>query len=166
MSMTATEPQIAVTPAPPAGPRPRMADACAVVLFGASGDLAMRKLLPALYNLKTEGLLNDHFSLVGVGRDPMSREQYREKVQRDIIRFGPSPVDAERVAWLAARATYISGAYDSEVTSGSCATSCSAAAVRPARSSIWPRRPACSSRSSNGSGRPDWPAKRPARGAA
>ena len=116
MSMTATDTPIAATPAPPAEPRPRLADACAVVLFGASGDLAMRKLLPALYNLKSEGLLNDHFSLVGVGRDPMSREQYQEKVQRDIIRFGPSPVDAERVAWIAARATYISGAYDSEVT--------------------------------------------------
>ena len=97
-------------------PKPRVADACAVVLFGASGDLAMRKLLPALYNLRTDGLLSDHFALVGVGRDPMTREQYQEKVQRDIVRFGPSTVDHDRAAWIAARATYISGGYDSETT--------------------------------------------------
>ena len=113
MSMTATEP---ITEAPAAAPAARVADACAVVLFGASGDLAMRKLLPALYNLKTEGLLSDHFSLVGVGRDPMSREQYQQKVERDIARFGPQPVNQERATWIASRATYISGGYDSETT--------------------------------------------------
>ena len=116
MSMTATLPTTEAPRAVERGPTPRMADPCAVVLFGASGDLAMRKLLPALYNLKTDGLLSDHFSLVGVGRDPMSREQYQEKVQRDIARFGPQPVDSARAAWIAARATYISGGYDSEPT--------------------------------------------------
>ena len=116
MSMTAIEPQADVTQDAERGQKPRVADPCAVVLFGASGDLAMRKLLPALYNLRTDGLLSDHFSLVGVGRDPMSREQYQEKVARDIVRFGPHPVDQDRVAWIAARATYISGGYDSETT--------------------------------------------------
>jgi glucose-6-phosphate 1-dehydrogenase len=116
MSMTVTEPKTGTLPLQEGAQAPRVADPCAVVLFGASGDLAMRKLLPALYNLKTEGLLNDRFSLVGVGRDPMSREQYREKVQRDIARFGPQPVDIERAAWIAARATYISGGYESETT--------------------------------------------------
>ena len=87
-----------------------------IVILGGAGDLAHRKLLPALYNLKTDGLLSEHFSLVGVGRDPMSPEHYRQKVQHDIERFGPSPVDVDRAAWIASRATYISGAYDSEHT--------------------------------------------------
>jgi glucose-6-phosphate 1-dehydrogenase len=85
-------------------------------MFGASGDLAMRKLVPALYNVKSDGLLNDRFTLVGVGRDPMSREQYQQKIERDIVRFGPQPVDVGRATWFASRATYISGAYDSEHT--------------------------------------------------
>ena len=116
MSMTAIEPQTDVTQSAERAQKPRVADPCAVVLFGASGDLAMRKLLPALYNLRTDGLLSDHFSLVGVGREPMSREQYQDKVVRDIARFGPQPVDQDRASWIAARATYISGGYDSETT--------------------------------------------------
>lgn len=116
MSMTAVEQLTDAAPSSPGPQKPRVADPCAVVLFGASGDLAMRKLLPALYNLKADGLLNDRFSLVGVGRDPMSREQYQEKVRRDIERFGPQPVDHDRASWIAARATYIRGAYDSEPT--------------------------------------------------
>ncbi|MBI3493548.1 MAG: glucose-6-phosphate dehydrogenase, partial [Acidobacteria bacterium] len=55
-------------PAAPAGcteaapAPPRVADPCTVVMFGASGDLAMRKLVPAFYNLKSEGLLSDRFA--------------------------------------------------------------------------------------------------------
>ncbi len=116
MTMTATAPPAEATRACEGAHHPRVADPCAVVLFGASGDLAMRKLLPAIYNLTSDCLLSDHFALVGVGRDPMSQEQYREKVGRDMERFGPSPVDRTRVAWIAARATYITGAYDSETT--------------------------------------------------
>ncbi|MEW6320363.1 MAG: glucose-6-phosphate dehydrogenase [Acidobacteriota bacterium] len=101
--------------APRADGKPRLADPCSVVLFGASGDLAMRKLLPALFNLRHEGFLNDHFALVGVGRDPMSPEQYRHKVAQDIARF-LAPVDQALVDWIACRATYVSGGYDDEAT--------------------------------------------------
>jgi glucose-6-phosphate 1-dehydrogenase len=94
----------------------RVADPCVVVMFGASGDLAMRKLVPALYNLRTDGLLSDHFKLVGVGRDAISLEHYQEKVAADIRRFGPQPIDEPRAAWLASRATYICGGYDSPGT--------------------------------------------------
>ena len=116
MSITAVEAPAGTAERSETASKPRVADPCAVVLFGASGDLAMRKLLPALYNLRADGLLSDHFALVGVGRDQVTREQYQEKVQRDIARFGPSPMDAGRVAWIASRATYISGGYDSETT--------------------------------------------------
>ena len=58
MSITATAPPCEAKEPSAIPSTPRVADACAVVLFGASGDLAMRKLLPALYNLKTDGLLS------------------------------------------------------------------------------------------------------------
>ena len=101
---------------PPTPHRSHVAVPCAVVIFGASGDLAMRKLVPALYNLKSDGLLSDRFTLVGVGRDPMTRSQYQQKIEQDVCRFGPQPVDHPQAAWLAARASYVSGAYDDEGT--------------------------------------------------
>lgn len=53
-------------------PRP-----CSLVLFGATGDLTRRKLIPALYNLAREGLLPPGFTVMGVARRPFSDEQFR-----------------------------------------------------------------------------------------
>ncbi|MEA2194469.1 MAG: glucose-6-phosphate 1-dehydrogenase, partial [Solirubrobacteraceae bacterium] len=50
----------------------------ALVIFGATGDLARRKLLPALYNLAHEGALPEHFNLVGVSRGELSDEAFRD----------------------------------------------------------------------------------------
>ena len=51
---------------------------CAIVIFGAAGDLTKRKLLPALYNLKASGLLPRQLAIVGVARKEKSHEQFRE----------------------------------------------------------------------------------------
>ncbi|MBA2274282.1 MAG: glucose-6-phosphate dehydrogenase [Actinobacteria bacterium] len=51
-------------------------EACAVVIFGASGDLAKRKLLPALHNLQAEGLIPDETSIVGTSRSRFSNEDF------------------------------------------------------------------------------------------
>ncbi|MDQ3766132.1 MAG: glucose-6-phosphate dehydrogenase [Actinomycetota bacterium] len=51
-------------------------EACAVVIFGASGDLAKRKLLPALHNLQAEGLMPDETSIVGTSRSKYSNEEF------------------------------------------------------------------------------------------
>ena len=48
----------------------RAPDPCVVVIFGASGDLTKRKLLPALYHLEQAGLLPENFAVVGVARRP------------------------------------------------------------------------------------------------
>jgi len=53
-------------------PIPQAADPCAIVIFGASGDLTKRKLLPSLYNLGSYHLLPAHFSVIGVARRPLS----------------------------------------------------------------------------------------------
>ena len=59
----------------PAGP-------CVMVVFGATGDLTMRKLVPALYNLEKAHLLPKQFAVLGVAHDDMSLEDFRAKVTR------------------------------------------------------------------------------------
>src|SRR6185295_19842011 len=58
----------------------RSADPCILVIFGATGDLTARKLLPALYNLTREGQLPSHFACVGFARRPKSNEQFRSEM--------------------------------------------------------------------------------------
>src|ERR687886_1878996 len=56
----------------------RTAEPCAIVIFGASGDLTRRKLLPALYSLAFRRLLPEQFGVVGVARTEMSNDEFRE----------------------------------------------------------------------------------------
>jgi glucose-6-phosphate 1-dehydrogenase len=60
---------------------------CAVVIFGANGDLTKRKLLPALYRLAYERRLSPGFAVIGVSRTAMSNEQFREKMRDSVQRF-------------------------------------------------------------------------------
>jgi glucose-6-phosphate 1-dehydrogenase len=69
------------------------ADPCAMVIFGASGDLTRRKLIPALYNLAKNKLLSRNFAVIGVARSPMTSEEYRKKVSEDIKQFATDKVD-------------------------------------------------------------------------
>src|SRR5438876_8806093 len=54
-------------------------DSCVLVIFGASGDLTKRKLIPGLYNLACEGCMNPEFEVLGIGRTPMSSQEFRKK---------------------------------------------------------------------------------------
>jgi glucose-6-phosphate 1-dehydrogenase len=76
---------------------------CAVVIFGATGDLAKRKLLPALFHLAQRGWLPDEFRLIGSGREPMTHAAYRDKVRQDLVEFGPSAPDERLREWFDAR---------------------------------------------------------------
>lgn len=68
---------------------------CSVLIFGANGDLTMRKLLPALYRLAYERKLPPGFSIVGNSRTAMSHEQFREKMRVSVEKFiENSPFDA------------------------------------------------------------------------
>ena len=64
-----------------------------VVIFGGGGDLAHRKLLPALYNLHLDGLLPPRVAIVGVGRSAITDEAYRAFAKDGISRFSRRPVD-------------------------------------------------------------------------
>ena len=56
---------------------PRTPDPCAVVVFGATGDLTARKLIPAIYNLAHDGLLPTDFFLIGFGRKPIPDAEFQ-----------------------------------------------------------------------------------------
>ena len=74
----------------------RTAEPCAVVIFGASGDLAKRKLIPALYRLVQERLLPAEFGIIGLGRTAMSNEEFRDKMKAAVAQFSEAKsVDEE-----------------------------------------------------------------------
>src|SRR5436190_10400011 len=70
-----------------------------MVIFGGAGDLAHRKLLPALYNLHLDGHLPSGFAVVGVGRNPFDDAAYRAFARDGIAQFSRRPID--EAAWAA-----------------------------------------------------------------
>jgi glucose-6-phosphate 1-dehydrogenase len=60
-----------------------------LVIFGASGDLTMRKLIPAIYELSQQNLLPERFAVLGVGRTILSDEEFRSKMQESLQEFSP-----------------------------------------------------------------------------
>ncbi|TMV46416.1 glucose-6-phosphate dehydrogenase [Paenibacillus mesophilus] len=64
------------------------ADRTLFFIFGATGDLARRKLFPAFYSLYREGKLSDRFAVIGLARRPRTNEQFREDVRQSIQEFG------------------------------------------------------------------------------
>lgn len=62
----------------------KVPDPCVVVIFGASGDLTERKLMPALFSLVCEGLLPEQFSVVGVARSELDHDAFRAKTREGI----------------------------------------------------------------------------------
>src|ERR1700727_1526005 len=65
----------------------RAGDACVVVIFGASGDLTRRKLMPALYNLAVGRGLPGAFAVVGVARRDVSDEGFRKEMKEGVSQF-------------------------------------------------------------------------------
>src|SRR5262249_59191315 len=66
-----------------------------IVLFGATGDLARRLVLPGFYRLVCEGLVPGQWVLVGNGRGGISHAQFRAPVRGALTEFGPPPVPAQ-----------------------------------------------------------------------
>ena len=64
-----------------------------IVIFGSAGDLAQRKLLPALYNLHVDGLLPPRIAVVGTGRNASTDEAYRAFAREAVQRFSRRPID-------------------------------------------------------------------------
>jgi glucose-6-phosphate 1-dehydrogenase len=85
-----------------------------LVIFGATGDLARRKLLPALYNLAHEGALPERFHLVGVSRREKEDEDYRSECEQAIRRFSRRTPDEAVLNTLLDNVRYVPGTFDDE----------------------------------------------------
>src|SRR6266540_5445261 len=86
-----------------------------IVIFGASGDLTKRKLLPAFYHLFMEGLLPQGFAIIGYSRSQMKDEEFQERARTSIQEFSRCEVAGEEWAEFKSRLSYVSGEFDSEM---------------------------------------------------
>jgi glucose-6-phosphate 1-dehydrogenase len=93
-----------------------------LVIFGATGDLAKRKLLPALYNLAHEGALPERFALIGTARSEMSDEQFRESAIESVKQFSRRRPDEKVLAKLLHDVRYVDGSFDDDEVYDSIAT--------------------------------------------
>src|ERR1700757_2771288 len=83
----------------------RIPEPTAVVIFGASGDLTKRKLLPALFHLEQAGLLPAEFAVVGVARRPLQGE-FAEDMREGILKFGSVKADDPKLEQFVSRIEY------------------------------------------------------------
>jgi glucose-6-phosphate 1-dehydrogenase len=80
-----------------------------MVIFGASGDLTGRKLVPAIYNLATAKLMPKAFGIVGVAIDQIPEEDFRQRARQKMTEEAKAPVDCGLCDSLVERISYISG---------------------------------------------------------
>jgi glucose-6-phosphate 1-dehydrogenase len=85
-----------------------------LAIFGATGDLAQRKLLPALYNLAHDGALPERFFMIGVSRSDMSHSDYAELVSNAIRRYSRRRPDETVLGELLADVRYVPGTFDDD----------------------------------------------------
>jgi glucose-6-phosphate 1-dehydrogenase len=95
----------------------RVAEPCAVIIFGASGDLTKRKLVPALYHLAQDRLLPAEFAVVGVARRETSDDDFRALMKDAVAEFGGDGAVDETV-WesFAKGLYYVTGEFDDDAT--------------------------------------------------
>jgi glucose-6-phosphate 1-dehydrogenase len=86
----------------------------ALVIFGATGDLAQRKLLPAIYNLAHEGALPERFDLVGTSRSELSDAEFAEQARTAIRRHSRREPDPKVLDALLADVRYVCGVFDDD----------------------------------------------------
>lgn len=93
----------------------KTAESCILVIFGATGDLTARKLLPALYNLARDGQLPGHFACVGFARRPKSHDDFRMEMLEAISKFSRSkPVDSQLWKSFREQIFYVQSEFDDD----------------------------------------------------
>jgi glucose-6-phosphate 1-dehydrogenase len=93
-------------------PEKLAAQPCTLVIFGGSGDLAKRKLVPAVYNLLLDGVLPANFAILATGRKPMSDADFRETAREGVIKFSRQEIKDAVWANFEQRLFYVAGAID------------------------------------------------------
>lgn len=94
----------------------QIAPPCTLVILGAGGDLTRRKLLPALYNLSFDGALPSNFLVVGMARQAMDEQAFREHIRDNLNRYSRRPVVETYWNDLAKGLFYFEGALDELAT--------------------------------------------------
>jgi len=89
-------------------------DPCALVIFGASGDLATKKLFPALYSLAFRSLLSEHFAVLGVARTEETDDEFRERMKEAVKEHGRDPFREEVWDALAEGMAYVAADFTDE----------------------------------------------------
>ena len=84
-----------VSPSPASGGGARDGGTTSIIIFGASGDLTWRKLIPALYNNFKKGRLSECANVVGFARRPYTDETFRERLREGVEKFSPDTFDAK-----------------------------------------------------------------------
>jgi glucose-6-phosphate 1-dehydrogenase len=92
--------------------------ATTLTIFGATGDLAHRKLLPAIYNLAHEGALPERFNLVGIARREMPDEDFRNEAKESIEKFSRRKPDDTVLEGLLGRLHYVGFSFDDQAGYG------------------------------------------------
>ena len=87
-----------------------------MVIFGATGDLTKRKLLPSLYNLDRSDLLPEDFAIVGVGRETLSLPAFRDRMGQALTEFATDGVDPALRDRLVSRLFYVAGEFTNAAT--------------------------------------------------
>ena len=89
------------------------AEPCTIIIFGASGDLARRKLIPALFELSSCGSLARRIAIVGFARSKMTDDAFRESMTEAVRKYSEScAVDEEKLRGFAQAFAYVSGEYN------------------------------------------------------
>ncbi|GAC1375773.1 MAG: glucose-6-phosphate dehydrogenase [Actinomycetota bacterium] len=83
-----------------------------IVIFGATGDLTGRKLLPGLYNLDVESLMPEKFAVIGYSRSPLTSEEWRGQAAALVAKYSRSGIDPFAWEAFATHLEYVSGAID------------------------------------------------------
>ncbi len=90
----------------------RIAGPCGLVIFGVTGDLARKKLMPAVYDLMNRGLLHPGFALVGFGRRPWSDEDFAAEVRKSVEAHSRTRFREEIWEQLAGGVRFVEGTFD------------------------------------------------------
>ena len=85
-----------------------------MVIFGATGDLTKRKLLPALYNLAKDDFLPHKFAIIGVGRQELPSDEFRSQMIEHLREFVPNRPDEKIIDWFRERTYYTGGDFDDD----------------------------------------------------
>src|ERR1700694_3149015 len=91
-----------------ANPNP-VASPCVMVIFGATGDLTKRKLIPALCNLAADNLLSKQFAIIGFATNDYTTETFRKTLAEEIPKYSSTKIDSAIWAWFAERIYYVKG---------------------------------------------------------